>query len=161
MLNVDYEWLRRNQYWGVVKTGIAQKSFISVTDKPPGHCNSKSLVLKHKGKAIEKQQALECFRGIDSFFLCTGHILTTLQIVFKCNTCQQYHTRFMPTYFKYAAKLQILLIQDSTAGKEIPKILFWEYHSKDYQARQHLLLFCRKDWKAPKESFLNLEEIKI
>lgn len=55
----------------------------------------------------------------------TGHILTTLQIKKKKNdTCRQYQTRFLPTYFKYAAKLQILLIQDSIIGKEILIILF-------------------------------------
>lgn len=32
--------------------------------------------------------------------------------------------KILPTYFKYAAKLKILLIQDSIIGKEILIILF-------------------------------------
>ena len=83
----------------------------------------------------------------------TGHILTTLQFFFLNDTCQQYQTRFLPTYFKYAAKLQILLIQDSIIGKEILIILFCEYHSKDYQERQHLLLFVGKMGRLLKKFF--------
>lgn len=66
----------------------------------------------------------------------------------------------MPVYFKYAVKLQILLIQDFIGGKGILIILLSEHHSKDYPERQHLLVLCRKDWKATKESCLNLEEEK-
>lgn len=108
------------------------------------------IFLKHKGKAIEKQQALECFRRIDSLVIFWRPYRLKKK---KKDTCRQYQTRFLPTYFKYAAKLQILLIQDSIIGKEILIILFWEYHSKDYQEWQHLLLFVGKIGRLLKKVF--------
>lgn len=44
-------------------------SFLSVTDKSPGHCNLKSLVMSSgssEATAREKQQALRCFGRRDS-----------------------------------------------------------------------------------------------